>query len=78
MNKHLLDTLDAIVHHKMTHGGCAPSIRWLCDALGIASTSTMKQRLERLRDLRYITFPDGQARSIQVEGGEWRIIDDDK
>ena len=78
MDNRCLQLLDAIVHYKMAHDGCSPTVAWLVNATDITSTNIVAYHLRHLRDWGYISFPDGQPRSIQVVGGEWRIADDDE
>lgn len=46
--------------------GYAPSIRELCDAVGMKSPGTMKYRLERLRGKGMVTYIDRSPRTLRV------------
>jgi len=72
VNEHLRITLDVIKRYKRLHDGCSPTLRWLCGELGVASTSTMTNRLNRLREAGRIRWsPHSRARSIEIVGGRW-------
>lgn len=46
--------------------GYAPSIREVCDAVGMKSPGTMKYRLERLRGKGMVTYIDRSPRTLRV------------
>lgn len=48
--------------------GYAPSIREVCDAVGMKSPGTMKYRLERLRGKGMVTYIDRSPRTLRVVG----------
>ena len=48
--------------------GYSPSIRDICAALNIKSTSTVHTCLERLEEKGYIQKEDGKSRTVRVEG----------
>lgn len=53
---------------KETAGGVPPSVREICDATGLRSTSTVHAHLKTLERLGYITRESGHNRSIRIEG----------
>lgn len=51
--------------------GYSPTIRELCREVGVASPSSMKYRLDRLRDEGLITYDPRKSRTIRLtEKGE--------
>ncbi|MBQ4591522.1 MAG: transcriptional repressor LexA [Clostridia bacterium] len=48
--------------------GYSPSIRDICAALNIKSTSTVHTCLERLEEKGYIQKEDGKSRTVRIEG----------
>jgi repressor LexA len=66
------DVLNAILRHHRHHD-YAPTVRELCDAVGVSSPNTIAVHLDALEKKRYIRRGDGLARSIEVlrsvEGG---------
>lgn len=54
--------------------GYAPSVRDICIAVGIKSTSTVHSYIKRLEEKGYISRVDGKSRAITVSGNE---TDDD-
>ena len=48
--------------------GYSPSIRDICSALNIKSTSTVHTCLERLEQKGYIQKEDGKSRTVRIEG----------
>lgn len=48
--------------------GYSPSIRDICSALNIKSTSTVHTCLERLEQKGYIQKEDGKSRTLRIEG----------
>lgn len=50
--------------------GYAPSVRDICQALGIKSTSTVHMYLERLENNGYIQRQSGKSRTIRLEKGK--------
>lgn len=62
-----------IVSHKIDHDGNSPTIREICAACGISSTSAVDynlQKLERAKLIR-LTIIAHRARGIEVVGGKW-------
>ena len=48
--------------------GCAPSVRDICAALGIKSTSSVHEYLRRLETKGYIRKSSGKSRALSIEG----------
>lgn len=48
--------------------GYAPSVRDICSAIGIKSTSTVHSYIKQLEDKGYITRADGKSRAIKING----------
>lgn len=46
--------------------GYAPTVREMCDAVGIKSPGTMNYRLQRLRDKGLVTYIDRVPRTLRV------------
>ena len=57
-----------IVKYKTQHDGNSPSMRQICDAIGIASTNTVSGYLDKLVDAGMIRKQRG---NISVVGGKW-------
>ena len=57
----LLEILDWQAEH-----GYSPSIRELCYLLGLATPSTVHTHLTRLREQGFVTWVDGQTRTLVV------------
>ncbi len=53
---------------KQTPSGVPPTVREICAATGLRSTSTVHAHLKTLERLGYITRGAGQNRSIRIEG----------
>lgn len=51
-------------------GGVTPSVREICEATGLSSTSTVHSHLKSLEELGYITRTTGLNRSIRIVGEE--------
>ncbi len=49
--------------------GYAPSVRDICAAVGIKSTSSVHEYLKRLSDKGYISKSSGKSRALRVENG---------
>lgn len=60
-------TLSAIIKHKSLSDGVAPTVRELCDYVGVKSTSTMYGYLKELELRGLITRTDKSPRSIEVK-----------
>ncbi|MBR6594491.1 MAG: transcriptional repressor LexA [Clostridia bacterium] len=52
------------------NNGFAPSVRDICIAVGIKSTSTVHSYIKRLEEKGYISRVDGKSRAITVSGGD--------
>lgn len=50
--------------------GITPSVREICEATGLSSTSTVHSHLKSLEELGYITRTSGLNRSIRIVGEE--------
>lgn len=61
-DKQIVDAIAAFWEKK----GYAPSIREVCDAVGMKSPGTMKYRLERLRGKGMVTYIDRSPRTLRV------------
>jgi SOS-response transcriptional repressor LexA len=61
-----------IVAYKRVHDGCAPTIRDICDACNISSTSVAAYYLRQLEAAGRIEWQGGAARTIEVVGGRWQ------
>ena len=61
-----------IVAYKRAHDGCAPTVRDICDACTISSTSVAAYYLRQLEAARRIEWQGGAARTIEVVGGRWQ------
>ncbi len=57
--------LDWLEDHIYTHH-CVPSYEEMAEAMGYRSKNTVRVQLNDLRDLGYITWPEGSARSLQI------------
>ena len=68
-----LRVLEYIIEYKTEHDGNSPSMREICAATLLASTSTVNYHLTQLIKMgRIRTFAlDKQSRSIEVVGGKW-------
>ncbi|MFN8511631.1 MAG: transcriptional repressor LexA [Chloroflexia bacterium] len=62
------DVLNAILRHQRHHD-YAPTVRELCEAVGVSSPNTIAVHLDALERKRYIQRHDGLARSIEVLRG---------
>ena len=62
-----------IVRYKIDHDGNSPTIREICAACGITSTSAVNYTLEKMERAKLIRLPKAfkRARSIEVVGGKW-------
>ena len=56
---------DAIIAFQQEHG-YPPTVRDLCKAVGLRSTSTMARHLQRLQDGGHIKWDCGKGRTIVV------------
>lgn len=54
-------------------GGITPSVREICEATGLSSTSTVHSHLKSLEELGYIKRTTGLNRSIRIVGEEKSI-----
>ena len=61
-----------IIQHKRPHDGCAPTIRDICEACSISSTSVAAYYLRQLEAAGRIEWQGGAARTIEVVGGRWQ------
>jgi repressor LexA len=59
------DVLNAILRHQRHHD-YSPTVRELCEAVGVSSPNTVAHHLDALERKRYILRHDGLARSIEV------------
>ena len=57
-----------IMAYKAKHDGNSPSIRQICDGIGVASTNTVSLYLDKLIEAGKITKQRG---NISVVGGKW-------
>jgi repressor LexA len=69
------DVLTAIQRHQRHHE-YAPTVRELCDAVGVTSPNTIAHHLDALQRKGYIRRHDGLARSIEVLRRDDRGPDD--
>lgn len=53
-----------------TAGGIPPSVREICAATGLSSTSTVHSHLKTLEKLGYITRTEGRNRAILIAGAQ--------
>lgn len=64
------DVLRYIVRYKIAHDGNSPSIREICKAMDIPSTSSCNYILRYLQQAGQITIPGhGESRTIEIVGG---------
>lgn len=64
---------DFIVSYKRRHDGVSPTVEEIGNAVNLVKSSAYYHLL-MLRDIEKIRFTPGQSRSIEVIGGEWRIV----
>lgn len=62
-----LRILEAITEFIDEHG-YSPSVREICDAVGLSSTATVHSHLQRLRELGYLERDGGRMRTLKVVG----------
>lgn len=55
------------IREAITNEGYAPSVRDICEALGIRSTSTVHLYIKRLEEKGYIDRRDGKSRAITLK-----------
>lgn len=55
------------IEEKITYDGFAPSVRDICAALGIRSTSTVHAIMRRLEEKGYIQKEQGKSRAVKIE-----------
>jgi repressor LexA len=60
-----------IVSFKLAHDGVPPTIRGICDACAIDSTSHVNKHLHALEAAGDIRLTNTKTRSIEVTGGRW-------
>jgi repressor LexA len=60
------DVVLAIVNYQIKHGGRSPSMRELCEALGVSSTATVFKHLCNLQEKGYVTSEPFTARSVRL------------
>ena len=60
------DVVLAIVDYQILHFGRSPSVRDLCDALGVESTNTVSKHLYNLEKKGYVTSEPFRARSVRL------------
>jgi SOS-response transcriptional repressor LexA len=65
------DIYNFIVEFKKANDGNSPSLRNICDALGINSTSLVQNRLFELEEEGKIVCNATIPRFINVVGGKW-------
>ena len=72
MTQHELEPREKQVYdyikENIRKNGYAPSIRDICTALGIRSTSTVHTLLDRLESKGFIQKENGKSRTIRIEG----------
>jgi len=72
MTQHELEPKEKQVYdyikENIRKNGYAPSIRDICNALGIRSTSTVHTVLDRLESKGFIQKENGKSRTIRIEG----------
>jgi len=72
MTQHELEPREKQVYdyikENIRKNGYAPSIRDICNALGIRSTSTVHTVLDRLESKGFIQKENGKSRTIRIEG----------
>ncbi len=56
------------IKENIRHNGYSPSIRDICTALSIKSTSTVHTCLEKLEKKGYIQKENGKSRTLRIEG----------
>ena len=76
--RHPMHSMDApvlnfIVNFKTENDGIAPTLREICDNLGISSTSVASSILKRLESQGKIILWDEVSRGIKVVGGRWSL-----
>lgn len=59
---------------EMSEGGVPPSVREICKALNIKSTSTVHRYIELLKDEGYIEKEENKNRSIKLSGAEFKSV----
>jgi len=64
------DVLQFIISFKRLHNGDSPTLREICEACGVSSSSVAKHILNRLANAGLITQEPGTSR-ISVIGGSW-------
>lgn len=62
-----------IIRYKSENDGNSPSVRDICDALRINSTSVCSYHLRRLVQDGRIGMSKKSSRSIVVVGGQWNM-----
>lgn len=62
-----------ILSYKKEHDGNSPSIREICSACEISSTSVARYYLNVLEKHGLIRVDPNMSRMISVTGGEWRF-----
>ena len=60
-----------VIQYKQANDGASSSLREICEACSIASTSTAHYHLQALNDSGRIQIDFSTARNIRVPGGEW-------
>lgn len=64
--------LDFIITFKRAHDGCAPTVREICEALHLSTTSSVRLHLDALERHGLIRCgAKSQARMIEVIGATW-------
>src|SRR5690625_3557136 len=56
----------AFIHEQVSYRGYPPTVREICDATGLAATSTVHGHLSRLEDHGYIGRHPSKPRAIEV------------
>lgn len=64
--------LTAIIHYKLKNDGNTPTVRWLADKCGIASTSIVQRFIQELVDDGKLRRGEGK-RDLKVVGGRWSL-----
>lgn len=60
-----------IVEHKVNNDGNSPTLREMCEAMGMNSTSLLSYYLDALEKRGKIERGQNDTRSIRVVGGKW-------
>ncbi len=64
------DLIFEYISEYITENGYAPSVRDICDGVGVKSTSTVHTHLKRLEDQGRLTYETGKRRAIKLIEGD--------